>query len=252
MPGTGDRAGTPIPNDGEAVAREATSLPASWPVEEIVAAEQVRWDLMVDSCSNPLWAAAYLAHGGCSDDGFDYFRGWLIAQGCDVFERVAADPDALAELPIVQAPQPTASSWRVRTCWASPGTHTSRRPVISSQRAHPPSAIGSWTPPGTRFRSPRRNDPPTAPLGSSLSGVVRSSQSQDEVPTAENETPGSLSVISSSHAHTSADEYVTPQHARLPVLRPNTPAPTQQSSELTEMPDKTDSLQVLQNGACPI
>ncbi|MFD8019025.1 DUF4240 domain-containing protein [Streptomyces lavendulae] len=91
------------PNDGEAVAREATSLLASRPVEEIVAAEQVLWDLMVDSYSNPLWAAAYLANGGCSDDGFDYFRGWLIAQGWEAFERVVADPDALAELPIVQA-----------------------------------------------------------------------------------------------------------------------------------------------------
>jgi uncharacterized protein DUF4240 len=91
------------PNDGEAVAREATSLLASQPVEEIVAAEQVLWDLMVDSYANPLWAAAYIANGGCSDDGFDYFRGWLIAQGRDVFERVVADPDALAELPIVQA-----------------------------------------------------------------------------------------------------------------------------------------------------
>ncbi|WP_439145547.1 DUF4240 domain-containing protein [Streptomyces virginiae] len=91
------------PNDGEPVAREATSLLASRPVEEIVAAEQVLRDLMVDSYSNPLWAAAYLANGGCSDDGFDYFRGWLIAQGCEVFERVVADPDALAELPIVQA-----------------------------------------------------------------------------------------------------------------------------------------------------
>ena len=91
------------PNDGEAVAREATWLLASRPVEEIVAAEQVLWDLMVDSYSNPLWAAAYLANGGCSDDGFDYFRGWLIAQGRDVFERAVAEPDALAELPIVLA-----------------------------------------------------------------------------------------------------------------------------------------------------
>ncbi|MEV6251267.1 DUF4240 domain-containing protein [Streptomyces sp. NPDC051742] len=91
------------PNDGEAVAREAASLLASRPVEEILAAEQVLWDLMVDSYTNPLWAAAYIANGGCSDDGFDYFRGWLIAQGREVFEHVVADPDALAELPIVQA-----------------------------------------------------------------------------------------------------------------------------------------------------
>ncbi|MFI8521009.1 DUF4240 domain-containing protein [Streptomyces sp. NPDC085481] len=91
------------PHESEAVARESTSLLAKRPVEEIVAAEQVLWDLMVESYTNPLWAAAYIANGGCSDDGFDYFRGWLIAQGREVFERVVADPDALAELPIVQA-----------------------------------------------------------------------------------------------------------------------------------------------------
>ncbi|MEU9315015.1 DUF4240 domain-containing protein [Streptomyces sp. NPDC048295] len=91
------------PDDGETVARTAASLLAARPVEEIVAAEQVLWDLMVDSYTNPLWAAAYIANGGCSDDGFDYFRGWLIAQGREVFERVVADPDALVELPVVQA-----------------------------------------------------------------------------------------------------------------------------------------------------
>ncbi|MCX4993470.1 DUF4240 domain-containing protein [Streptomyces sp. NBC_00568] len=96
-----DRAITP--HESEAIAREATSLLAARLVEEIVAAEQVLWDLMIESYTNPLWAAAYTANGGCSDDGFDYFRGWLIAQGREVFERVVADPDALAKLPTVQA-----------------------------------------------------------------------------------------------------------------------------------------------------
>ncbi|MGW2449121.1 DUF4240 domain-containing protein [Streptomyces sp. NPDC001675] len=91
------------PDESEMVAREATSLLASRPIKEIVAAQQVLWDLMAESYSNPLWAAAYIINGGCSDDGFDYFRGWLIAQGREVFEGVVADPDALAELPIVQA-----------------------------------------------------------------------------------------------------------------------------------------------------
>ncbi|MEU4085376.1 DUF4240 domain-containing protein [Streptomyces aureus] len=90
------------PDDSEAVAREATSLLASRPAEEIVAAQQLLWDLMAESYKDPLWAAAYLINGGCSDDGFDYFRGWLIAQGREVFERVVADPDALAGLLIVQ------------------------------------------------------------------------------------------------------------------------------------------------------
>jgi hypothetical protein len=43
-----------------------------------------------------LWGAAYVMNGGCSDDGFDYFRGWLIAQGRATFEAALADPDSLA------------------------------------------------------------------------------------------------------------------------------------------------------------
>jgi predicted DNA-binding WGR domain protein len=40
-----------------------------------------------------LWAAAYIINGGCSDDGFDYFLGWLIAQGQRYFEASLADPN---------------------------------------------------------------------------------------------------------------------------------------------------------------
>jgi len=43
-----------------------------------------RWDL---------WAAAYIINGGCSDDGFDYFIGWLIAQGHRYYEASLADPN---------------------------------------------------------------------------------------------------------------------------------------------------------------
>ncbi|MGA6227948.1 DUF4240 domain-containing protein [Streptomyces umbrinus] len=97
------RSQAPDPDDVEEVARRATSLLATHPPEEIVAAQQVLWSLMADSYTNPLWAAAYVVNGGCSDDGFDYFRGWLIAQGREVFERIVADPDALAEMPVVRA-----------------------------------------------------------------------------------------------------------------------------------------------------
>lgn len=50
--------------------------------------EAYRWDL---------WAAAYIVNGGCSDDCFDYFQGWLIGQGRKAFERVLADPERLAD-----------------------------------------------------------------------------------------------------------------------------------------------------------
>ncbi|MFC7545395.1 DUF4240 domain-containing protein [Plantactinospora sp. GCM10030261] len=49
-----------------------------------------------------LWGAAYLINGGCSADDFDNFRGWLIAQGRQVFARAVADPDSLADLPAVR------------------------------------------------------------------------------------------------------------------------------------------------------
>jgi Protein of unknown function (DUF4240) len=48
-----------------------------------------RWDL---------WAAAYLALGGASDDAFLDFRNWLISLGREPYERVLADPDAVADL----------------------------------------------------------------------------------------------------------------------------------------------------------
>ena len=95
------RAGVSDPSDCCAVATSAAALLATRPPAEIVAAQQVLWDLLAFSYQNPLWAAAYLINGGCSDDGFDYFRGWLLLQGQEVFEAAVADPDSLAALPAV-------------------------------------------------------------------------------------------------------------------------------------------------------
>jgi hypothetical protein len=52
-------------------------------------ARSYRWDL---------WAAAYIINGSCSDDGFDYFRGWLIAQGRGSFYAALADPETLVDV----------------------------------------------------------------------------------------------------------------------------------------------------------
>ncbi|WP_316528190.1 DUF4240 domain-containing protein [Kitasatospora brasiliensis] len=97
------RSQVPAPDDGGDVARRAAALLALRPVEEIIATEQTIWKLLADSRRAPLWGAAYLINGGCSDDGFDYFRGWLITQGRATFESVIADPDRLAALPAVRA-----------------------------------------------------------------------------------------------------------------------------------------------------
>jgi hypothetical protein len=42
-----------------------------------------------------LWAAAYILGGGCSDDGFLDFRGWLISRGQRVYEAALRDPETL-------------------------------------------------------------------------------------------------------------------------------------------------------------
>jgi hypothetical protein len=49
------------------------------------------------------WQAATLICSGlCGMDSFFYFQAWLIGQGREVFESVAASPDALADLPAVR------------------------------------------------------------------------------------------------------------------------------------------------------
>ncbi|MEU5810381.1 DUF4240 domain-containing protein [Streptomyces sp. NPDC047718] len=84
------------------VAAHAAQLLALHPPAEIAAAQQVLWDLLAESYRSPLWAAAYVINGGCSDDGFDYFRGWLLTQGEAVFAAALADPDSLAGHPAVR------------------------------------------------------------------------------------------------------------------------------------------------------
>jgi hypothetical protein len=45
-----------------------------------------------------LWGAAYLIGGGCSDDGFMDFRGWLISKGEKAFENAFNDPESLVKV----------------------------------------------------------------------------------------------------------------------------------------------------------
>lgn len=52
---------------------------------------------LADANSWDLWAAAYIINGGCSDDGFDYFRDWLISRGQRAYDAAMSDPEALIE-----------------------------------------------------------------------------------------------------------------------------------------------------------
>ena len=49
-----------------------------------------------------LWAVAYVAHGGASDDGFEYFRRWMVSRGRAVFEHLLAQPDDLPDMLVAE------------------------------------------------------------------------------------------------------------------------------------------------------
>lgn len=84
--------------DVDEQAEVLTDSLARLPAEQIVAFDRIYREHKVQAYTWPLWAAGYLINGGCSDDGFEYFRDWLIAQGRDAFERALTDPDSLADL----------------------------------------------------------------------------------------------------------------------------------------------------------
>jgi Protein of unknown function (DUF4240) len=65
--------------------------------EEIISFEMAFRRYLNQAYTWDLWGAAYVIHGGCSDDEFEYFRRWLVAKGRDVYETALADPDSLAE-----------------------------------------------------------------------------------------------------------------------------------------------------------
>ena len=62
------------------------------------------WDLILREYENAayrndLWAACTALGAHASDDGFDYFRTWLISQGKDIYMEAMRDPDTLASNP---------------------------------------------------------------------------------------------------------------------------------------------------------
>ena len=83
-----------------------------------------------------LWGAAYVLHGGCSDDTFVDFRAYLLSLGRDVYESARADPDSLAYVSLDAAGE----TWED---WTSPTMH------VIHQRT------GQWAFAGS---------PPTSPL----------------------------------------------------------------------------------------
>jgi hypothetical protein len=61
--------------------------------------------LLYDTYNSKMWCAGYIMNGGCSDDGFEYFRLWVISRGREVYENAKADPDSLIAVADVEVPE---------------------------------------------------------------------------------------------------------------------------------------------------
>ena len=55
------------------------------------ATRRSKWGSPLDG----LWGVAYQMGGGCSNDSFEDFRGWLISMGREAFEAAVRDPETV-------------------------------------------------------------------------------------------------------------------------------------------------------------
>lgn len=94
------RAGAPDGVDG--TAQRLVAGLADRPPAQIAGFDRHLRRVLAASHRADLWGAAYLVNGGCSDEGFAAFRGWLVGQGRAAFAGAVADPDTLAQLGPVQ------------------------------------------------------------------------------------------------------------------------------------------------------
>lgn len=86
------------PHSAEEWDTRLTDALATLPANEIVEWNHIFDDLAKQAYRTNLWAAAYLINGGASDDGFYYFRCWLIGMAKTIYENAIADPDSLADV----------------------------------------------------------------------------------------------------------------------------------------------------------
>ena len=82
----------------ETVAEALVAVLSTLGPSEVVGAEEAFARISRRAYGFALWGAAYLLNGGCGDDGFDDFRGWLVTRGRAVYQAALADPDSLADV----------------------------------------------------------------------------------------------------------------------------------------------------------
>lgn len=116
------------------------------PLDEIAAFEFAFYEKLKSAYRWDLWGAAYVIHGGASDDGFEYFRRWLVFQGKDVYDAALADPESLAEQSPSMGPE---GYWEFETiyyastqAWTEKGGQGDVRDLLPSWEAGAPDPEG--------------------------------------------------------------------------------------------------------------
>jgi hypothetical protein len=87
-------------DDCDRLADALTALLLELPATDIMAFDRLFEQYADQAYRNDLWAAAYIIQGGCSDDGFEYFRRWLIGQGEAIYTAALRDPESLLSVVI--------------------------------------------------------------------------------------------------------------------------------------------------------
>ncbi|MEL1240259.1 DUF4240 domain-containing protein [Flavobacterium flavipallidum] len=68
------------------------------PLKEIIGFRLRTDKLLFDSYTSNLWCANYIISNGGAEDGFDYFRCWLISRGKEAYYKTLENPDYLVNL----------------------------------------------------------------------------------------------------------------------------------------------------------
>jgi Protein of unknown function (DUF4240) len=84
--------------DSEGQESALATLLQELPLNDLITFKNRYRQLRGQAYTWPLWGTACIINGGCSDDGFCYFRDWLIAQGQQVYTNTLADPEWLEGL----------------------------------------------------------------------------------------------------------------------------------------------------------
>ena len=85
-------------NDPDAQVDTLGALLLQLEADQIVEFDRVMVEHVNRAYHWDVWAAGYIIGGGCSDDGFMDFMGWLISKGEQVFETALRDADSLADV----------------------------------------------------------------------------------------------------------------------------------------------------------